>query len=186
MHSLWLIVGPSGSGKTTLVNNLVRNYEVTEIKSTTTRARREGEHENAYRFVSEADFQKLQVYGALCEVVSFGGNQYGVQEKEFDALENKTCVLIVNDKGARYFMNKYPEAKLIGLQRPREASELYKRLQGRVMDSDRLAGDALIENFMDVEMEKFHLIVPSILSEDEVVSYVASEMKLKQRGQGVQ
>ncbi len=55
-----LIIGPSGVGKTSLQNKLFDEHlEIISPRSATTRARREGEGDDQYVFVSEEDFDSL-------------------------------------------------------------------------------------------------------------------------------
>lgn len=76
---LVLIIGPSGVGKSVILQALrERHHEVHFPRSATTRQRREGEGDDLYRFVSDADFDGLIEEGKVLEyAVVHGQERYG-------------------------------------------------------------------------------------------------------------
>lgn len=75
------ILGPSTAGKSEtlrVVNKLVSEIEI--IQTSTTRPPRENEPENAYHFLSEAEFAQLENDGDFIESVDQGNQKYGTQK----------------------------------------------------------------------------------------------------------
>lgn len=81
---LVLIIGPSGVGKSVILNTLRTEYpELHFPKSATTRARREGESEDLYHFVTEEEFDRLIEENKVLEwAVVHGGARYGTLAQE--------------------------------------------------------------------------------------------------------
>ena len=76
-----IIVGGSGSGKSTLESNLVKMApeQFHKVLSVTTRAMRDGEAEGVtYNYVTKEEFKQIP----MVESVEFGGNLYGIPERE--------------------------------------------------------------------------------------------------------
>lgn len=76
---LVLLIGPSGVGKSVILQSLRdRHPEVHFPRSATTRDRREGEGDDLYHFVSDADFDQLLKEGKVLEyAVVHGQKRYG-------------------------------------------------------------------------------------------------------------
>lgn len=85
------ITGPSAAGKSTLEALLVRSPAFSRIRSTTTRARRAGESEDAYYFVSEDAFLNTK----MVESVVFSGARYGVSEAEIRIVEDSGRIPVI-------------------------------------------------------------------------------------------
>jgi guanylate kinase len=81
---LVLLIGPSGVGKSVILKHLRQTHpEVHFPRSATTRARREGEGDDLYHFVTEAQFDELLNAGKLLEWARVhGGASYGTMEEE--------------------------------------------------------------------------------------------------------
>lgn len=76
---LVLIIGPSGVGKSVILQALKdRHPDIHFPKSATTRAKREGEGDDLYHFVSDKDFDELHDNGKILEyAVVHGKDRYG-------------------------------------------------------------------------------------------------------------
>ncbi len=81
---LTLIIGPSGVGKSVILKSLRTNHpEFHFPRSATTRARREGEGDDLYQFVSDAEFDALLKAGKVLEwAVVHAGARYGTLSDE--------------------------------------------------------------------------------------------------------
>jgi len=107
MNKLVFLVGESGCGKTTLQNNLIKyNPNIfTNIISSTTRDIRDGEEcGKDYHFVDQEAFDKLD----LTQSVTFGGNSYGTELKEFQKKE-PVGLFIVTSEGVYDTINALKE-----------------------------------------------------------------------------
>ncbi len=82
------LVGTSGGGKTTLLLRMLELFpeHCRVVKSVTTRIRRESEDDLFYDFVTPEAFAKLEASGRLFQSVIYGGNRYGCDREQTDAL----------------------------------------------------------------------------------------------------
>lgn len=129
-RNLYCIVGPSGSGKTTLTTEL-QHLGFSMTRTTTTRARREDEPDDAYYFVTAEEFQKAAWEGKFAEYTKYCGNWYG---SSLAAL-GQADLVVLEPEGMRALLQKYTErpVKVIYLTAP--VKELENRLRGRSDDS---------------------------------------------------
>ena len=124
-----IVSGPGGAGKGTIVETLVqRDPALWLSRSWTTRARREGESEDAYVFVDKAAFQERIDQGGFLEWTEFLGNFYGSPSPSVDA--GLDIVLEIELHGAQQVKERHPEAILVFVQPP-SREEQRRRLQGR-------------------------------------------------------
>lgn len=81
---LVLIIGPSGVGKSVILQHLKESYPDLHFpKSATTRARREGEGDDLYHFLSEDEFDQLIEEGGVLEyAVVHGVGRYATLADE--------------------------------------------------------------------------------------------------------
>ncbi|GIW68491.1 MAG: guanylate kinase [Candidatus Parcubacteria bacterium] len=79
-----IVMGPSGAGKSTLVAAIREALpEVVYVPSVTTRAPRPNETPGkTYRFVSDAEFDRLAAQDAFLEWARYGGNRYGTLRED--------------------------------------------------------------------------------------------------------
>lgn len=100
---LVLIIGPSGVGKSVVLRSLMKRHpEWVFPRSATTRARRSGEGDDLYRFLSDAEFDALVAQGKVLEWAQVHeGARYGTLEEEIvPALaQAKTVVREVDIQG---------------------------------------------------------------------------------------
>lgn len=91
MNKVYALMGPPACGKTSIAKEL-RQYDIPEIISHTTRAARsEEKHGEDYYFVSDDEFNKMQ----LIERVSYSGKFYGLSKAEVLGKVNKYPVSVV-------------------------------------------------------------------------------------------
>lgn len=99
---LLTITGPSASGKTSLARALMtRMPAMTMLRSTTTRASRPSDLLGEYRYVDQAEFDRLINEHAFLWVVEVHGNRYGTLKEDVRiAVESGDIVLGILTVGA--------------------------------------------------------------------------------------
>jgi guanylate kinase len=136
---LIVLSGPSGAGKDAVLNRMKESgYSARFITTATTRPQRANEEDNvAYKFVSEADFQKMLKNNELLEYANVYGNWYGVpKEPVRKALKaGRDTIVKVDVQGAATLKKLLPEAVFIFLTCPTE-EELESRLRERQTESE--------------------------------------------------
>lgn len=131
MHDPLIIIvsGPGGAGKGTLVDELLRRDSgIWLSRSWTTRARREGEAEDAYVFVDRGAFESRITAGGFLEWTEFLGNYYGSPTPE--PADEHDILLEIELHGAQQVKEQHPEALLVFVMPP-SREEQQRRLQGR-------------------------------------------------------
>lgn len=125
-----VLIGPGGTGKGTLAERLLAADERLWLsRSWTTRARREGEREDAYHFVDRETFEAHAEQGGFLEYAEFLGNLYGTPLPE--APDGLDVLLEIEVEGARQILERDPSATVILLLPPsEEAQEARLRSRG--------------------------------------------------------
>jgi len=128
---------PSGAGKTTLYNGLRKIYPEIELSvSCTTRAKRPGEiNGRDYRFLTDAQFDRLRRQGEFAEWAKVHDYLYGTPKKPLDRCvrSGRDILLDIDVQGARQIKKTCPQAVSIFLLPP-SLRELERRLAARGTD----------------------------------------------------
>ncbi len=157
---LVLLIGPSGVGKSVILRHLREHHpEIHFPRSATTRARREGEGDDLYRFVNEAEFDALLSGGKLLEwAVVHGGARYGTLLDEIlPLIESGRTVLREVDvqgfesiRGNPLFSGPTPEYRLQSIFiLPESKEQLIKHIRERAP----IAEDELARRIASMETE---------------------------------
>lgn len=124
-----IVSGPGGAGKGTIVDEVLRqDQQLWLSRSWTTRARREGEPEDAYVFVERDEFEAKIGANGFLEWTEFLGNLYGSPMPA--PHDNHDIVLEIELHGAQQVKSQHPEALLVFVMPP-SREEQQRRLQGR-------------------------------------------------------
>jgi guanylate kinase len=99
------ITGASCSGKGYLLEKLIESGKFAGIKSYTTRARRPGEGDSEYKFVSQRAFASMRHAGEFVQFVDFNGTHYGTSRADLlNAFgSGKIPVRVVEPSGVMQF-----------------------------------------------------------------------------------
>lgn len=131
-----IVSGPGGAGKGTIVDELLRRDPGLWLsRSWTTRARRQGESEDAYEFVTRGDFEQRIKDGGFLEWTEFLGNLYGSPLPP--PMDTHDIVLEIELNGARQVKDRHPEAILVFVKPP-SREEQQRRLLERGDSADHV------------------------------------------------
>jgi guanylate kinase len=138
--TLIVIAGPSGVGKGTVVRRMVERDPVglAISVSVTTRAPRPDEADGVhYRFITDAEFDRMIADGELLEWAEIVGHRSGTPRRVVeDLLAGGTDVILEIDvQGAAQVRDQMPDALLIFLAPP-SLEELERRLRGRGTETE--------------------------------------------------
>jgi guanylate kinase len=179
---LFVISGPSGAGKSTVITRLVKQVNHVYFSvSATTREPRRGEREGIdYRFISNAEFERLIAEEKLLEYASYVGHYYGTPAEPVDEKlsEGFDVVLDIETKGAAQVMEKRPDAIGIFLF-PGSYEILRQRLLLRSTDSPEVIERRMLQAHVEcsrAEMYKYIIINDRVeTAVDEAIAIMTAE-----------
>lgn len=155
------IIGGSGSGKSTLEDEIIIHDGFTKAISTTTRARRDGEHDGReYHFVDIPTFENLQKDNMLLESINFAGNYYGLTTNEF----NKTTdhlVFVVEPNGYMQITKYISENNIsvtpiviyMDIPEKERFKNMVKRGDNPIAIQERLKAETIVSDFKKFEIK---------------------------------
>lgn len=119
--NLFVISGPSGVDKDTVVKALIQKYPgIKKTVSVTTRTKRSNETEGVdYYYITEEEFFNHRINGRLVEFELYDGAYYGTLYSEIERHpEDEPLVLVIDVRGRRNIIKRYPLAKSIFISPP--------------------------------------------------------------------
>ncbi len=134
MQNTWVIItGASGAGKDVLTKGIRAHFTNSgKVLTSTTRPQRPGEENGkAYNFFSQVEFERRIALGEFVEYVNVHGFLYGTRREDLAAARrgHRLVISLMDPFGALAMLQKYPDARTIFVDAPRE--ELRRRLIAR-------------------------------------------------------
>lgn len=131
------LVGPSGSSKTEIATELTKRKGFVKPLVSTTRPRRKGESENAFRFISEKKFVEEMKAGKFLETTVYSGYHFGTSAGAITPIveRGEIAVIPIDICGAITLKNLYRQRAMLVFTR-RERSEAIKSIIDRDIDLD--------------------------------------------------
>ena len=189
---LVLIIGPSGVGKSVILKALKTNHPNLHFpRSATTRERREGERDDLYRFVNDAEFDQLKKDGDILEwAVVHGGARYGTLADEIIPFieDGKVVVREVDVQGFDSISN---HQLFRGLDAPYKLESLFiipeskEVLIERITDRAPISDEELKRRVSSMEKEMTyaelcdHQVINAQDKLDEAVLEIEQKLKLE-------
>jgi len=139
---LLIVASPSGAGKTSLCRRLMADHGGLELSiSMTTRSIRPGEvADRDYRFVDEAEFQRLVDADAFLEWADVHGARCGSPRAPIDRAlsEGRDVLFDIDWQGARDIAAECPDDAVRVFILPPSLEELRRRLVTRSQDAEEV------------------------------------------------
>lgn len=174
------IIGGSGSGKSTLEDEIIIHDGFSKAISTTTRSKRNGEHDGReYHFVSTDEFKLLAENNKLLESVEFAGNHYGLTRDEFNKNDDH-LVFVVEPNGFMQIskfikenaLNITPIVVYMDITEKERFKNMVKRGDNPISIQERLKAETIVDDFKtfeiqpDIKVTKLHTGTVETVMED--------------------
>ncbi|MCK4846798.1 MAG: guanylate kinase [Deltaproteobacteria bacterium] len=133
--SLFVVSGPSGAGKSTLAKRVVESFDGIEFSiSYTTRSPRQGETNGVeYRFIDDAEFDRMVEAGEFLEYAGVHSKRYGTSREDVLGLCKRgiDVLLDIDVQGAAQLAKSLKESCVYIFVLPPSIEECRERLKGR-------------------------------------------------------
>jgi guanylate kinase len=177
---LLIISGPSGVGKTTITRAVERSIpDAVFSVSVTTRPRAATDVDGVdYRFVNDAEFDRMIAAGELLEHAHVFGKKYGTPRAwvEEQLRRGRLVILEIDVQGAIQVKQKMPGAFGLFVLAPNEAV-LLERLRNRRRDSEEAIGRRFAEAQREIALARtcgaYDAFVVNARLEDAIAEAVA-------------
>ena len=147
---LLVLSSPSGAGKTTITRRLLeRDPTLTLSVSVTTRPRRPGEVDGRdYRFIDQAEFDRMVTAGELLEHATVFGHCYGTPRQPIDAAiaAGRDIVTDIDWQGTQQVKATLRDDLVTVFILPPTSAALEARLRTRAQDSDAVVAQRMAKS----------------------------------------
>lgn len=169
--TLIAVCGATASGKTTLAKQLVSQFDLSRVVTTTSRPPRHGECQQDYHFVSQREFADQACRGEFLEWVAFCGHLYGITKPAVElALGSSRAAVVICTPHALAKLSRWTRAQGYGFRTVFLATDR-QMLEQRLLEREgytfsehrRIASTALQQCWSN--MHQYDLVIdPSCLT----------------------
>ena len=147
---LLVLSSPSGAGKTTITRRLIaRDPTLAVSVSVTTRPRRRGEIDGKdYRFIKQAEFERMVAEDELFEHATVFSNSYGTPRQPIESAidAGRDIVTDIDWQGTQQLSASLREDIVTIFVLPPSADALEARLRTRAQDSDEVIAQRMAKS----------------------------------------
>lgn len=147
---LLVLSSPSGAGKTTITRLLLeRDPSLSLSVSVTTRPRRSSEIDGRdYRFIDQAEFDRMVAQGELLEHATVFGNSYGTPRQPIEAAiaAGRDIVTDIDWQGTQQISGGLRDDLVTIFVLPPSKESLESRLRSRAQDSDAVVAQRMAKS----------------------------------------
>jgi guanylate kinase len=147
---LLVLSSPSGAGKTTITRLLLQGDPSLSLSvSVTTRPRRPSEIDGRdYRFIDQAEFDRMVAQGELLEHATVFGNSYGTPRQPIDTAiaAGRDIVTDIDWQGTQQISGSLRDDLVTIFVLPPSKEILESRLRSRAQDSDAVVAQRMAKS----------------------------------------
>lgn len=177
---LLIISGPSGVGKTTITRGVERSIADSVFSvSVTTRAKTAADVEGVdYRFVDDAEFDRMIEADDLLEWADVFGKRYGTPRRWVDEqlARGRLVILEIDVEGAKQVKSRKPEAYGLFILPPGEDT-LLERLRSRKREGEDLIQKRFAEARREIADAKASGVYDTFLVNDDLPRAIDEAIK---------
>lgn len=180
---LLIISGPSGVGKTTITRGVERSIAGSVFSvSVTTRAKTAADVEGVdYRFIDDAEFDRMIAADELLEWADVFGKRYGTPRRWVDEQlsRGRLVILEIDVEGAKQVKARMPEAFGLFIMPPSEQT-LLERLRSRKREGEDLIQKRFAEATREIAEAKACGVYDKFLVNDDLPRAIDEAIKTVQ------
>lgn len=132
-----ILLGRSGCGKTAIARKLKERHGYIQVKTCTTRDRRDGEAEDAYHFMTDKEFRRHVAVDDFAEFDTYGGHLYGTLKSSLSNPEEK-YICVVTPPGAEAIKEAFPDTFIVYVETDMKTSVMRSIAREKELDPGKL------------------------------------------------
>ena len=178
---LVVISGPSGTGKTSICNGLLERIpnSVWSVSVTTRPLRGHEVDGKAYRFVSDAEFDRMVAEDELLENATYVNHRYGTPRRPVEEalVAGNVVIMEIDYQGAAQVAQRVPDSIRVFVLPPTRET-LRARLEGRKTESEELQRRRLEKADGEIAFALASGVYPYIITNDILEDSVQQVMDI--------
>lgn len=131
-----VLIGRSGCGKSTIAAKLKEKYGYEQVKTCTTRKRREDESKDAYHFMSHEEFKHHIRNEDFVEFDRYGSSFYGTLKSSLS--NDEKLVILITPEGAAAIKKEFPDAFVVNVHVDMKTSVIRAIAREKELNPDKM------------------------------------------------